>query len=119
MRTRDCVACAAVIGGVVTTCLQLTPGYRMRFRAWRDRWTGWCHAREDDAKQDDDMDAAMRWESLSRLSFCGWCLAPWLTVPVYVLLCLTGRRRLVDAVAGGVTASCGAALVRHLADVAA
>lgn len=50
--------------------------------------------------------------ALAELTVCGWCLAPWVTIPVYLAVSKGTNHRIV----GALSATALAALYRHLAE---
>lgn len=50
--------------------------------------------------------------ALAELTICGWCLAPWVTVPIYLAVSKGTHHRIV----GALSATAVAALYRHFAE---
>ena len=57
--------------------------------------------------------------SLGELAYCGWCLSPWVSLPVWAMAAKTNRVRFgVKWVAGWIVAAGMAAFLRHSAETA-
>ena len=58
-------------------------------------------------------------DSLGELAYCGWCLSPWVSLPVWAMAAKINRIRFgVKWVAGWIVAASMAAFLRHSAETA-
>ena len=58
-------------------------------------------------------------DSLGELAYCGWCLSPWVSLPVWAMAAKINRIRFgVKWVAGWIVAAGMAAFLRHSAETA-
>lgn len=107
MGIKEAVISAGLIGGYADTMLQITEGPGHAFEYLRDMWEAFCGSMKSEAGK-----------SFAQLAHCGWCLAPWLTVPLFSALCalLTGKHRKRDYLVGSAVATSLAAFLRHYAD---
>lgn len=101
-----------LIAGYCSTCMQLTPGYGKRFeklRSMADKKL--TELSLSDYKRYD------RWDSLHQLIRCGWCLAPFVTLPVWVTVARINRVRGLNLIVGYACSVALTAMVRHWAEV--
>lgn len=84
---------AGLIGGYVESAAQLTPGPGDILSKGREL-------------------VRHKVSALSELTVCGWCLAPWVTIPVYLVASKDSRHKIL----GALSATAVAALYRHLAE---
>lgn len=114
---------AGLVAGYLNTCAQLTDGYGLRLLEIREQWKESCrnvetHYEELSKDEHACMDEKRRWvsrraqaKSLQNLATCGWCLAPFITFPVWLLMARkTGLR-------GYMTAVSVCAFTRHIAEM--
>ncbi len=99
------VTASSLIAGYATTVLQLTPGYRKTFAEWRKNWEKYC------AEQSEKGDV-VKWNSLSTLTRCGWCLTPWVASVVWLVVGRDEDHKLLGLLASASLAS----LIRHEAE---
>lgn len=113
---------AGLVAGYLATCAQLTDGYGLRLRALREQWKEACQSVEDHYEELSKDEYASTNEkriwatcqtqvkSLQNLAVCGWCLAPFITLPVWLIMARkTGLR-------GYLTAVSVCAFTRHVAE---
>lgn len=84
---------AGLIGGYAESAAQLTPGPGKVLSKAREL-------------------VRHKVPALSELTVCGWCLAPWVTIPVYLVASKGSRHKIL----GALSATAVAALYRHLAE---
>ena len=113
---------AGLVAGYLNTCVQLTDGYGLKLRVMRESWKMACDKVADHYEQfaqstDDNRKRCVavgkkaQAQSLKNLAVCGWCLAPFITFPVWFLMARkTGLRGYLTAV--GVCA-----FTRHIAEM--
>lgn len=95
MTTHDLLSIitAGLIGGYVESAAQLTPGPGDLLSKGREL-------------------IRHKIPALDELTVCGWCLAPWVTIPVYLVASKGSRHKVL----GALSATAVAALYRHLAE---
>lgn len=107
---------AGLVAGYLATCAQLTDGYGLRLRLSRDAWCQACDSVADKYRALSDKDKRnvsrmAQAESLKNLATCGWCLAPFVTLPVWLIMARkTGLK-------GFLTAVSVCAFTRHVAEM--
>lgn len=84
---------AGFIGGYVESAAQLTPGPGDILSKAREL-------------------VRHKVPALGELTVCGWCLAPWVTIPVYLVASKGSKHKVL----GALSATAVAALYRHLAE---
>ena len=109
------VLSAGITAGYVTTVVQLSPGPGYRFSTLRSKLA---------VKTEDLADSLPTWakdyeHSLGELAYSGWCLSPWVSLPVWAMAAkVNGVRFGVKWVAGWIVAAGVAAFLRHSAETA-
>lgn len=109
------VLSAGITAGYVTTVVQLSPGPGYMFSALRRKLT---------VKTENLSNSLPTWakdyvDSLGELAYCGWCLSPWVSLPVWAMAGKINRVRFgVKWVAGWIVAAGMAAFLRHSAEMA-
>lgn len=102
---------AGLVAGYFATCAQLTDGYGMRFKKMRDTWLNACDTVAEQAADKEKYSNVAQAVSLKNLVTCGWCLAPFITFPVWLLMAReTGLK-------GFLTAVSVCAFSRHMAEM--
>lgn len=122
---------AGLVGGYIVTVAQLTEGLGYQLRAYRTLWENVCgdvsrkyrdKARtlpDDSRERGRLLQRALQAESCRELTVCGWCLSPWVTVPLAVVSQLaSGERNPLRLMAGAAVATAVAAGYRHVAELA-
>lgn len=100
------VITAGLTGGYATTVTQLSPGLGYSFSKLRNKLT------DKTEKADNDLT-----RSLGALAYCGWCLSPYLTLPVWSTIAKACDIRFgLKWLIGLATATSIAAYYRHLAE---
>lgn len=128
MKLREVIAVTGIVSGYAETVLQLSPGPGYVFSNLRDKINdhirdlpAYPSARDfEDKREFRKAHRKSDWQhSWKELVTCGWCLAPWIALPIYTVLSITGtkRHKAVEYLAGGATATALSALVRHFADL--
>lgn len=106
---------AGITAGYVTTVVQLSPGPGYRFSTLRSKLA---------VKTENLANSLPTWAkdyvySLGELAYCGWCLSPWVSLPVWAMAAkINGVRFGVKWVAGWIVAAGVAAFLRHSAEPA-
>ena len=106
---------AGIAAGYATTVVQLSPGPGYVFSAIRRKLT---------VKTENLPDSLPVWVkdyagSLGELAYCGWCLSPWVSLPVWAMAAKINRVLFgVKWVAGWIVAAGVAAFLRHWAETA-
>lgn len=109
------VLSAGITAGYATTVVQLSPGPGDMFSTLRRKLT---------VKTENLSNSLPTWakdyvDSLGELAYCGWCLSPWVSLPVWALAAKINRVRFgVKWVAGWIVAAGMAAFLRHSAETA-
>lgn len=109
------VLSAGITAGYATTVVQLSPGPGYVFLALRRKLI---------VKAENLPDSLPKWAknyvgSLNELAYCGWCLSPWVSLPVWAMAAKINRVRFgVKWVAGWIVAAGMAAFLRHSAETA-
>lgn len=109
------VLSAGITAGYVTTVVQLSPGPGYMFSALRRKLT---------VKTENLSNSLPTWakdyvDSLGELAYCGWCLSPWVSLPVWAMAAKINRVRFgVKWVTGWIVAAGMAAFLRHSAETA-
>lgn len=106
MKTIKTILTAGLIGGYVTTVMQLTPGFNYTFRNLRRKVSAWSMKGEKDSAR----------ESIETLCYCGWCLSPWVTLPFAMVCTNLFRVRKGEKLVSVLGACSLAAFVRHTAE---
>lgn len=119
MKTNDnwwtAVLSAGITAGYATTVVQLSPGPGYMFSMLRRKLT---------VKTENLSNSLPTWakdyvDSLGELAYCGWCLSPWVSLPVWAMAAkINGVRFGVKWVAGWIVAAGMAAFLRHSAETA-
>lgn len=99
------VISSSLIAAYASTVLQLTPGYRKTFSKIRKKWENHC------IKQSETGDFE-KWDSLSTLTRCGWCLTPWLGGLIWLIV----GRKSDHKFLGLLTSASMASFIRHEAE---
>lgn len=109
------VLSAGITAGYATTVVQLSPGPGYRFSTLRSKLI---------VKAENLSNSLPTWakdyaDSLGELAYCGWCLSPWVSLPVWAMAAkINGVRFGVKWVAGWIVAAGMAAFLRHSAETA-
>lgn len=109
------VLSAGIAAGYATTVVQLSPGPGHVFSKLRRKLI---------VKTDNLADSLPTWAenyvlSLGELAYCGWCLSPWVSLPVWAMAAKINRVRFgVKWVAGWIVAAGVAAFLRHSGETA-
>ena len=109
------VLSAGITAGYATTVVQLSPGPGYVFSSGRKRLTDFAASVADNR----DLPPRVRQLGMSveELAYCGWCLSPWVTLPVWAMAAKINRVRFgVKWVAGWIVAASVAAFLRHSAE---
>lgn len=107
------VLSAGITAGYATTVAQLSPGPGHVFSTLRRKLA---------VKTENPPSSLPTWakdhvESLGELAYCGWCLSPWMSLPVWAMAAKTNRIRFgAKWVAGWIVAAGIAAFLRHSAE---
>lgn len=102
---------AGLVAGYLNTCIQVTDGFGHGLQQARRAWLEACKTVEAQYEKKGQAHKALQADSLRNLATCGWCLAPFITFPVWLLMARkTGLR-------GYLTAVSICAVTRHIADV--
>lgn len=102
---------AGLVAGYLNTCIQTTDGFGMSLKNARRVWLDALNAVETQYETKGQRREALQAFSLRNLSTCGWCLAPFITFPVWLLMARkTGLR-------GYMTAVSVCAFTRHIAEM--
>jgi hypothetical protein len=108
------VLSAGITAGYATTVVQLSTGPGYMFSALRRKLT---------VKTENLPSSLPTWakdyaDSLGELAYCGWCLSPWVSLPVWAMSAKINRIRFgVRWVAGWMVAASVAAFLRHSAEM--
>lgn len=109
------VLSAGITAGYATAVVQLSPGPGCVFLALRRKLI---------VKAENLPNSLPTWAkgyvgSLAELAYCGWCLSPWVSLPVWAMAAkINGVRFGVKWVAGWIVAAGMAAFLRHSAETA-
>lgn len=111
------IAVAGLITGYTLTVLQLTPGIGNRLGAARTRWRLWWQRRADEHSEHCEGSECTRsadLESMGTLADCGWCAAPYVGFPVWLLVSrvMGVRSGVARGVLGWVASSAAGAFLR-------
>ena len=120
------IALAGLITGYTLTVLQLTPGIGNRLSAARTRWRLWWQRLADAHSEQRLADAhsehcegsectrSADLESMGTLADCGWCAAPYVGLPVWLLVSrvMGVRSGVARGVLGWVASSAAGAFLR-------
>lgn len=119
--TRDddikAIAVAGLLTGYTLTVLQLTPGIGNRLSNARQRWRlRWRRLADRHAEHCDDLSCTREidLESMGTLADCGWCAAPYVGLPVWLLVSrvMGVRSGVARGVLGWVASSAAGAFLR-------
>lgn len=100
------VATAGIIAGYATTVTQLSPGPGYVFSKLRSRLTNKTENADNDITR-----------SLGTLAYCGWCLSPYATLPVWAATAKAFHiHPSLKWLTGWATATAIAAYYRHQAE---
>lgn len=124
MRVRDAAIAAGLVAGYLVQVVQNTagPGYAFhvgRFQ-WGDHWKRVAESHGWDDAEGIQVGGVLKpgqlAQSVKHMADCGWCLAPYVAVPIFLVMAGRGHkvRRLV---AGAGVATAVAGIYRHLADM--
>ena len=104
---------AGIAAGYATTVVQLSPGPGYVFSSLRRKLT----------VETENLPSSLPTRvkdyagSLGELAYCGWCLSPWVSLPVWAMSAKINRVRFgVKWVAGWIVAASVAAFLRHSAE---
>jgi hypothetical protein len=125
MRT---ILIAGVISGYAATALQLTNGAHGLIKRARDTYTSAIDRKADSVVTGEESDAdteeqhrrkATNVRTWKELATCGWCIAPYVTVPAYIVTAsaLRDKQRLSAHLVGVAAASAVAAFLRHFSNI--
>ena len=109
------VLSAGITAGYATTVVQLSPGPGYVFSAART----WLTDSAASVADDRELPPRVRQLGMSveELAYCGWCLSPWVSLPVWAMSAKINRVRFgVKWVAGWIVAAGVAAFLRHSAE---
>lgn len=102
---------AGLVAGYLNTCIQTTDGFGHSLKELRRAWLGACNTLETYYGNEGQAHKALQADSLRNLATCGWCLAPFVTFLVWLLMARkTGLR-------GYLTAVSVCAFTRHIAEM--
>lgn len=102
---------AGLVAGYLNTCIQTTDGFGMSLKNARRAWLDALNTVETQYETKGQRREALQAFSLRNLTICGWCLAPFITFPVWLLMARkTGLR-------GYLTAVSVCAFTRHIAEM--
>lgn len=100
------VIATGMTAGYATSVTQLSPGPGYIFSALRDKLT---------KKTENENNELLA--SFSNLAYCGWCLSPYMTLPIWTIAAKTTNVHFgLKWLAGWATASAIAAYYRHQAE---
>lgn len=106
---------AGITAGYATTVVQLSPGPGYAFSYLRSKLT----------IETENLPSSLPTRvkdyvgSLGELAYCGWCLSPWVSLPVWAMAAKINRIRFgVKWVSGWIVAAGVAAFLRHSAETA-
>lgn len=109
------VLSAGITAGYATTVVQLSPGPSYSFASLRRKLT---------VKTENLPNSLPTWakdyvSSLGELAYCGWCLSPWVSLPVWAMAAKINRVPFgAKWVAGWIVTAGVAAFLRHSAEMA-
>lgn len=107
------VLSAGITAGYATTVVQLSPGPGRVFSSLRRKLT----VRTGNLPGSLPTWAKDYADSLGDLAYCGWCLSPWVSLPVWAMAARMNRIRFgAGWVAGWMVAAGVAAFLRHSAE---
>lgn len=109
------VLSAGITAGYATTVVQLSPGPGYVFSVARK----WLTDSAANVADDRELPPRVRQLGMSveELAYCGWCLSPWVSLPVWAMAARINRVRFgVKWVAGWIVAAGVAAFLRHSAE---
>lgn len=109
------VLSAGITAGYATTVVQLSPGPGYVFSVAR-KWLTDSAASVADARE---LSPRVRQLGMSveELAYCGWCLSPWVSLPVWAMAAKINRVPVgVKWLAGWIVSAGVAAFLRHSAE---